>query len=298
MNRRNFLLSGSVLLGSMFVSTPMFAQSKTLVVGGKDFTEQLILASLSAQLLAAKGYNVDRKDGMGSAVVRQAMENGQVDIYWEYTGTSLLQYNKIKETLPPEEVYKRVKELDEKKGIVWLNPSEANNTFVFVMTKARAKELNIESMSDLANAVKGGNTLRFACDPEFTQRPDGLKLVHSTYNFDFGRPNIKVMSSGLVYDAVKQGHVDAALAFATDGRIPAYDLLGLKDDLHIFPSYALAPCVTRSALEANPDLIDLFNAVSAKLDTDSMAALNAEVDVNKKSVDATAKDFLTKNGFI
>ncbi|HYS63449.1 MAG TPA: glycine betaine ABC transporter substrate-binding protein, partial [Paraburkholderia sp.] len=102
-----------------------------VVVGGKNFTEQQLLAEMTTELLQAKGFTVTKKDGMGSAVLRQAQESGQVDVYWEYTGTSLITYNKINDRLSPEETYKKVKELDAAKGLVWLDPSRANNTYSF-----------------------------------------------------------------------------------------------------------------------------------------------------------------------
>lgn len=299
MKRRSFLLSSAALaLTSVAFAVPAFAQGKPIVVGGKDFTEQLILASMTAQLLAAKGFTVDKKVDMGSSVVRQAMENGQVDVYWEYTGTSLISYNKVTEPMSPQATYDKVKELDGAKGMVWLNPSTANNTFVLVMTRANAEKHGIATMSDMAKAINSGTTLSFSCDPEFTQRVDGLRLLENTYKFKFGRPNIKVMSSGLVYDAVRDGNADIALAFATDGRIPAFDFTSLNDDLEMFAAYALVPVVLKTTLDANPTLADLLNDVSALIDTSTMAKLNAAVDVDKKTVDAVAEEFLKQNKLI
>ncbi|MCJ8143916.1 glycine betaine ABC transporter substrate-binding protein [Ancylobacter sp. A5.8] len=297
MKRRQFIIAAGIV-GLLASATPGFAAGPSVVVGGKDFTEQLILASITSQLLAKNGFTVDSKVDMGSSVVRQAMENGQIDVYWEYTGTSLLSYNKVKETLPPDETYKKVKELDAKKGIVWLEPSKADNTFVFMMTKENAAKHKLTSMSDMAKLITDGTTVTFACDPEFTQRVDGLKLVEKTYDYSFGRPNTKVMSSGLVYDAVKNGQVDVSLGFATDGRIPAFDLVALKDDKQVFASYILAPVVRQEVLDKNPQIGTLLNKVSALLDADVMARLNAEVDVDKKSVEATAQGFLASKGLI
>ena len=105
---------------ALLVNLPRMAQN--IVVGGKNFTEQQIMSQMTAQLLQAKGFKPDVKAGMGSAVVRQAQENGQIDVYWEYTGTSLITYNKINDRLSPADTYAKVKELDAAKGLVWLNP--------------------------------------------------------------------------------------------------------------------------------------------------------------------------------
>ena len=135
------------------------AAAETIVVGGKNFTEQQLLTSMTAQYLRGKGYDVDNRAGMGSAVVRSAQENGQVDVYWEYTGTGLIVYNKVKEKLGRQEGYEKVRELDMEKGLVWLNPSDANNTYALAMQASEAKAMGIETLSDMAAAVNGGRVV-------------------------------------------------------------------------------------------------------------------------------------------
>ena len=268
------------------------AQGQTIVVGGKNFTEQQIMAEMTAQLLKANGFSVDKRAGMGSSVVRQAQENAQVHAYWEYTGTSLITFNKISDRLSPEDTYKRVKELDAQKGLVWLNPSKANNTYALVMNRDEAEKRGIKTISDLAKAVSGGAKLTFASNAEFAERPDGLKPLQETYKFDFGRANVKRMDSGLTYAALKDRQVEVALAFATDGRIPAFNFVVLQDDKGYFPAYALTPVVRKETLDAHPKIGDLLNALSANLNDETMAKLNASVDVDKKSIEEVAASFL------
>lgn len=274
------------------------ALAETLVVGGKNFTEQQILAEMTAQLLEAKGFSVDRKAGMGSAVLRQAQESGQIDLYWEYTGTSLITYNKVSERLSAEDTYAKVKELDAEKGLVWLNPSKANNTYALAMNKADAQKLDIASLSDLSKALHDGQKLTFASNAEFYSRPDGLKPLQAAYGFEFPRSDVKRMDSGLVYQALKDKQVDVGLVFATDGRIPAFDFVVLKDDKGYFPAYALTPVVRSDVLKKHPELADILNALSAKLDDATMAALNASVDVEKKTIEQVSQDFLKEQGLI
>ena len=268
------------------------AQAADVVVGGKNFTEQQILSAITQQVLEANGHRVDNRAGMGSAAVRQAMENGQIDVYWEYTGTSLITYNNIEDKLDPQQTYDTVKELDAEKGIVWLDPSEANNTYALAMRAADSTEKGIATISDLAGAMNDGQGLTFGSNAEFYARPDGPKPLEETYGFEFGRANVKRMYTGLVYQALRDGQVDVGLVFATDGRIPAFDFTVLEDDQGYFPSYALAPVIRAEVLEANPDIGDLLNEVSAKLDDQVMAALNASVDVDKVSVENAAAKFL------
>jgi len=286
------------IVAAAFLNFAALATAQTIVVGGKNFTEQQIMSQMTAQLLKAKGFNVDVKAGMGSAVVRQAQESGQIDVYWEYTGTSLITYNKIKDRMSAPDTYKKVKELDAAKGLVWLNPSKANNTYGLAMNEADARKLGIASISDLAAKIKGGTKLTFASNAEFYARPDGLKPMEEAYGFEFPRDDVKRMDTGLVYQALKEHQVDVGLVFATDGRIPAFHFVMLKDDRNFFPNYALTPVVRKQVLDANPKLADWLNALSAKLDDATMARLNASVDVDKKTVEDVAHGFLKEQGLI
>jgi osmoprotectant transport system substrate-binding protein len=274
------------------------ASAQTVVVGGKNFTEQQIMAEMTSQLLQAKGFKTDKRAGLGTAPLRQAQEAGQVDVYWEYTGTSLITFNKVNDKLDAAATYAKVKELDAAKGLVWLNPSKANNTYALAMRKADAEAKKIKTLSDLAAKVKGGDALKLASNAEFYARPDGLAPLQQTYGFEFGRENVARMDTGLVYQALKDKQVDVALVFATDGRIPAFDFLVLADDKGFFPSYALTPVVRKETLDKNPKLADILNGLSAKLDDASMAKLNASVDVDKKTVEEVSTSFLKSQNLI
>ncbi|QFT85846.1 Putative osmoprotectant uptake system substrate-binding protein OsmF precursor [Halomonas sp. THAF12] len=290
MKRVMMTLSGLALAGAMTT-----AQAEEIVVGGKNFTEQQILASMTTQYLSGLGYDVETRAGMGSAVLRQAQENGQIDLYWEYTGTSLINYNDVTESLSPEETYQRVKELDGEKGLVWLAPSAANNTYALAMRQDSVEETGIDSLSDLAQAVNDGEDLTFAMNAEFYAREDGWRPLQQAYDFRVGRGEVKRMDSGLVYQALRDGQVDVGLVFATDGRIPAFDFQVLEDDQAFFPAYALTPVVREETLEANPDLAEQMNALSALLDDETMAGLNARVDVERATIEDVAESFLEDN---
>lgn len=271
------------------------AQAADVVVGGKSYTEQQLLTAMTSKYLTGLGYDVDQRSGMGSSVIRRAHVDGQLDLYWEYVGTSLIVYHKIKEKLNKEESYNKVKELDAEKGIVWLNPSEANNTYALAMRKADAEKRGIKSLSDLAKAMNEDAKLSIAVNAAFYTRDDGLKPMQKTYDFKFPRSDIKRMDSGLTYTALKEEQVDVALVFSTDGRIPAFDFVVLEDDKGFFPDYAIVPVVSKTALEKNPKLEEHMNALSAKLNNEVMAGLNAKVDVDKQAVEKVAEDFLKEN---
>jgi osmoprotectant transport system substrate-binding protein len=272
------------------------AMAKPLVVGGKNFTEQLLLAEITSQLLKKKGFQIDKRDGLGSQVVRDAQVNGQVDVYWEYTGTSLVTYNKIKDRMGSKETYDRVKELDAKIGLTWLTPSAVNNTYALAVRKKHDATDGLDSLSDLAAAFRDGKKLTIAIDAEFSGRPDGLPGLQTTYDFKTSRANIRSMDAGLTYQALRDGRVDIGLVFATDGRIKAFDFKVLKDDKEFFPNYAAAPVVRTETLKANPTLEAPLNALSAKLSDEVLRQLNARVDVDKVPVATVASEFLAEAG--
>jgi len=268
------------------------ASAKDIRIGGKDFTEQLIIAEITKQLLQSKGYNVVKNDGMGTKIVRAALENGEIDMYWEYTGTSLVTFNKVKDKLSPEQTYEKVKELDAKKGLVWLMPSKANNTYAMAIRLDNPKTDGMTTISDMAASYNASKPLMMGTTAEFPKRPDGLLGLQKVYGFEAGREYVKPMNLGLAYQALGQGDLDVVSAQATDGMIAAMHLKLLKDDKNFFPNYALTPVVRQDFLDANPDVKGILESVSAKLTDDQMQKLNGEVDVEKKTIEAVASEFL------
>ncbi|KIY41433.1 glycine/betaine ABC transporter substrate-binding protein [Pseudomonas sp. 10-1B] len=272
--------------------------AEPVVVGGKKFTEQQLISEMTTQLLRSNGMTVDKRSDLGSTVLRAAQENGQVDIYWEYTGTSLIIYNKIKEKLDAQQTYERVKRLDAAKGLTWLEPSKANNTYAFAMRKTEAEAKGIVSISDLASKVNDGEHLKFACNAEFYSRHDGLQPLQERYGFKFERNDVMRMDGGLTYLALRQGQADVSLVLSTDGRVSAFGFVILEDDKGFFPSYALTPVARTAFLDQNPKVAPLLNRLSASIDSDSIAALNARVDVGRESIEKVANEFLVRNKLI
>jgi len=264
-----------------------------------DVMACLLLAEITGQYLNAKGYEVKLKTGMGTSLVREALENKQVDLYWEYTGTAFLNFHKNKfANQPGEEIYAAVKAKDEEMGIVWLNASAANNTYALAVRQSDADAKGLKTLEDLAAKLNGGEKLTLGCNIEFYKRDDGLKPLQKAYGFKFPRADVKRMETGLVYKALKDGGVDVGLVFATDGRIPAFKFTVLKDTKNYFPAYAITPTVRKETLAANPDLAEHLNTLSGLFNDATMSALNAEVDVDKKSVAEVAEGFLKAKGLI
>jgi osmoprotectant transport system substrate-binding protein len=269
-----------------------------VVVGGKNYTEQLLMAEMTAALLRAKGIPAEKRDGLASALLRQAQEGGEIDVYWEYTGTSLVVYNKVEERLSAEQTYERVKELDAKKGLVWLQPASVNNTYAIAVPAAKAAEGGLRTISDLGRALSGGASLKLATDGEFARRDDGLVGLQQAYDFRFPRTALVLMDPGLTYDALHQGRVDAAAVLATDGRIKAFNFAVLADDKGFFPAYTLCPVARQDALDRTPGLADALSDLSRRLSDDTMRALNGGVDVERKPVPEVAAAFLREQGLL
>jgi osmoprotectant transport system substrate-binding protein len=275
------------------------ALAQTLVIGGKNFTEQYLIAEMTSQLLQEKGYTTRTRTGYATPGIRREQETGQIDLYWEYTGTSLVTFNNVTEILEPQEAYTRVKALDAAKGLIWLSPSRVNNTYALAMRRTDAAQRGITSISDLAARIRQGETLRFACNTEFYIRPDGLLPLQRAYRFVFGATDVVRIEADAIYETLREGpSIDVGLVFSTDGRVTAFDFVLLEDDRKFFPSYLLAPVVRQRTLDWHPELADHLNALSGKLDNATMARLNARVDLQQQRVEDVARTFLKEAGLL
>ncbi|WP_186199996.1 glycine betaine ABC transporter substrate-binding protein [Burkholderia gladioli] len=279
-------------LGAL-ASAPAAAQA--LTVGGKNFTEQYVLAEITSQYLRARGYTVQSRTGLGSVLLRSALENGQIDVMWDYTGTAALVYDKIKEKLPPDEMYRRVKAIDARRGLVWLDASPLNNTYALALPAETARKTGIRTISQLAAKIAAdpkGTRHTFGMDAEFANRPDGLKPLEAAYHLNFSRSETKQMDSGLVYTALRNNQLTIGLVYTTDGRVKGFGIVPLEDDLHFFPPYNATPVVREPVLKAYPKLAVQLNALSAALNNDVMLEMNKRVDIDGVSVQQVAADFL------
>jgi osmoprotectant transport system substrate-binding protein len=270
-----------------------------ITVGGKDFTEQHIYAKMTTLYLKENGYDIEQADGMGSTVVRKALENGQIDLYWEYTGTALIVFLKQNVVTDPDKAYETVKEIDKKDGLVWLNKSDVNNSYAVLMREDKAKELGIKSLGDLADYVKKNpNDLKFASNAEFFSRNDGLIGLEKKYDFTFPKNQIVKMDNGLVLNALKEKQVQVSMGTTTDGRNKGFNLLVLEDDKQFFPPYNAVPVIREEVLKKYPEVEELLNKMAAKLNDETMRDLNYRVDVKHEDVTKVAQEWLKENGFI
>ena len=273
----------------------------SLAVGSKEFTEQLVLGQVVVQALEAAGADVtDRTNLTGTSVVRQALESGEIDLYYEYTGTGWITI--LGETTPvpgAQEQFDAVKEADAANEITWFARAEANNTFAIAANSEAADELGVKSISDWAEVVNDDPTKgRLCSSAEFINRDDGLPGVEKTYGFDLPDDEVVQLEPALVYTQVGAGEdCDFAVVFATDGQIDSQDLTVLEDDKQFFPPYNLAVTMRTEAYEANTEpLEDLFGQLSGELTDDKLIELNSRVDVDGEDPADVAADFLGEIG--
>ncbi len=287
------VLTSTLLAGCSGTSNK---SSNTIVIGGKNFTEQDILVYLMKYVIEDQTkLKVDAKGFLGGTkIVAEALDRGDIQIYAEYTGTALINLLGQPVINDSKAAYEKVKSIyKEKKQLEWLEPFGFNNTYTLTMRSDEASRLGIRTISDLA---KIGNSLSLGCVAEFMERPDGLSGLQKKYGFVF--KSSKSMDPGLTYAAVRDKKVDVIDGFSTDGRIPAFNLQILIDDKNFFPPYFAAPVVRADLLKKHPEIAPALNRLAGKLDDKTMASLNAKVDLEKKDPKVVAKEWLQSAGII
>ncbi|MGA2738258.1 MAG: glycine betaine ABC transporter substrate-binding protein [Bryobacteraceae bacterium] len=267
------------------------SHTRPLTVGSKNFTEQIILGEIVAQQLERRlPGKVDRKlDLGGTLLAQQALRNGEIDLYPEYTGTALTAVLKLAPSSDPGAVLERVRaEYRKRWGLEWLDPLGFDNTFAMVVRGPDARAAGIESLTDAARRKQGWT---LGVGYEFLQRPDGLAGLLQTYRLPLaGAP--KSMDLGLLYSALEQKQVDMAAANATDGMLSVLDVKVLRDDRHYFPPYQAAIIVRAAALERFPGLRAALGQLSGKLTAAAMRDLNHQVDGKHRPVAQVAREWL------
>ena len=273
-----------------------------ITIGSKDFTEQYILGELYAQALEANGFNVEKKLNLGSEqIADKALQNGQIDMYPEYTGTALVatvdyQGNPA-DLKTPEETYQKAKELYAKRdpADTMLPPAPFNNSYGIFVRKDVAEERDLETLADLAKASKD---LTFVSYSEFQNRSDGYKNMQENYPaLDFGEIRI-VNQLGLRYQGLQGGEGDVGVGFTTDGQLASDELVVMEDPKGIWPFYYPAPVVRSDVLEQNPKMEEILNEVSASLDVEIMRELNGQVDLEQEDPEDVAAEHLEDEGIV
>jgi osmoprotectant transport system permease protein len=271
------------------------APSRPVVVASKPFGESYLLAEMFAQLLEARGLQVDRRPGLGATEIAfRALRSNAIDVYPEYTGTGLLAILGEPPMANPGAVYQRVSsEFLTRFGTRWLPPLGFQNTYAISVRRATADSLHLATLSDLARA---GAALRGGFTPDFIGRADGLPGLERAY--DLKLSDVRALLPAVKYQALAQGKVDVIDGYSTDGLISRYGLVVLTDDRHFFPPYEAAALVSPRLAAENPSAIAALSELSGRIDEQQMREWNRRVEVDGVPVATVAHDALTSLGLL
>jgi glycine betaine/choline ABC-type transport system substrate-binding protein len=262
-----------------------------IVVGSKNFTEQLVLGEMFAQVIEARTHLVvERRFYLaGTFICQQAILAGRIDLYPEYTGTALTAVLKEPPGRDKQEVYRRVKQGYESRfGLTIGPPLGFDDTFAMVIRGEDARKLNLRTLSQAAAFTP---QWRAGFGYEFMERPDGYKGLVSTYGLRFAEAP-RIMDLGLVTRALKERQVDLIAGNNTDGLIPALDLFVLEDDRHYFPPYEGVAILRQEMLKAHPEVGVALDALAGAISDDDLRRLNYAVDGEHKDVAPLIRAFL------
>lgn len=268
-----------------------------LISGSKEFTESVVLAQITALALEDAGASITDQTGIsGSATVREALESGEVDFYWEYTGTGWVNILGNTTEDVPDDLFAAVSEEDQANEIAWLDPAQFENTYRIAMKEDFASENGIATMSDSAEFIeKNPDQARVCAASEFINRDDGLPGMEEAYGFEYAE--VVELDLNLIYpqvgDACEFGEV-----FSTDARIAANDMVVLEDDEDFFVEYLGAMTLRQETLDEHPEIAEIMAPISEKLTDDLMMELNGRVDTDGEMPEDVAQEWLEENELI
>ena len=268
---------------------------ESIVVGSKNFTEQIILAELFAQQIEAhSALRVERKLNLGGTFICQdALVSGKIDLYPEYTGTALTAVLKDPPQNNPSEVFRIVKEAYQSKfDVEEMAPLGFNNTFAMVIRGDDADSLHLRTVSEIAPYAP---KWRAGFGYEFMERPDGYRGWVAAYGLHFGAAP-RILDLGLLYRALADKKVDLVAGNSTDGVIASLHMVALEDDRHYFPPYEAVPLVRRATLEKHPEVRDAIGALAGKISVDEMRSMNYAVDGEQHDPADVARAFRKSKG--
>lgn len=289
-----------VVPGSVGRGEPL--KGASLTVTSKNFSENIILGQMIGLIFKAAGAEVlDRTNLPGSISAREAIVKGDADAMYEYTGTAWITYlGNAKPIVDSGEQWSAVRDADRSHKVSWLSPSTLNNTYSLGISKRNNAKYKLKTMSDVAAlSKKEPGAVTICVENEFASRDDGLPGMVKAYGMNIPASSVKKMDAGIIYTQVSKS--DSCLVgevFTTDGRIKSLDLDTVSDDKRFFPNYNAAPVIHSSTYEKYPEIADLLDPLSERLNTGIAQELNAKVDVDGQDPHEVAKDWLIEEGFI
>jgi osmoprotectant transport system substrate-binding protein len=291
------LLLACLILFTAFLATSCERHADRIVVGSKNFTEQLILGELFAQVIEAQTHlPVERRFYLaGTFICQQAILAGRIDVYPEYTGTSLTAVLKQQPGGDKTEVYRRVKQsYEEKFGLNVGPPLGFDDSFAMVIRGDDARRLNLKTLSQAAAYTP---RWRAGFGYEFMERPDGFKGLVASYGLRFAE-SPRIMDLGLITRALKDRQVDIIAGNNTDGLIPALDFFVLEDDHHYFPPYEAVAIMRREMLNNHPEVGAALDKLAGKISDEDMRRLNYAIDGQHQDVAQVVRQFLQQRELV
>lgn len=270
----------------------VFQNKTAITIGSKNFTESKIVMQIYADALRKSGYNVKTKPNISSSIIYQAIKTGQVDLYPEYTGTIALAYLKAHIVgKSPAQIAKIAQQGVAKEKLATLNYAPGSDSQGIAIKTSVAKKYGIKTISDLQ---KKANKIRFASQGEFDKREDGLPGLEKVYG-KFHFKSEKIYDPSLKYQVLARGDGDITPASTTEGQLATKNFFALKDNKHFWPAYNLVPLVRERTLNTNPEIKKILNKIDFKLTTKELTLLNKKVDVDGKSYQSVAREWLKNN---
>jgi glycine betaine/choline ABC-type transport system substrate-binding protein len=292
-SRRVVVTAAAVVTGLVLLSSGLAARKAggAIVVGSKNFTEQLVLGELIAQSIEREGLPVERRLNLGGTLIcDRALLTGDIDVYVEYTGTALTAVFHQPVAMDSAGVFTAVRDLYARSGRALLPPLGFNNTFAILVRGADARSRGLKTIDD---AARESSRWRAGFGYEFVERPDGYSGLAKAYGMRFPEPP-RVMDLTLSYRALASGQVDMIAGDATAGLIRGLDLVQLDDNRHYFPPYDAAAVARAETLLRYPQARRALERLSGRVSPDAMRAMNYAADVEHRDIAAIVRTFLDK----
>jgi osmoprotectant transport system substrate-binding protein len=274
-------------------------QGTTITVGSKNFTEQKVLGEIFAQGLQAAGFTVEKQLNLGDEKTAfAALRSGEIDAYPEYTGTALLSFFGVRaDRIPkdPQEAFEQVRTNMEERNITALAPTPFTSSNEVGVTQETADQDSLRTISDLSRVDQ---EFTLYGSPECRQRTDCLKGLQQVYDLDFKR--FRSVDIALRHEVLTKGQADASIVFTTDPQIKREGFVLLEDDKSMFPPYNSTLLVRNQIAQgdAGQNLHDVIEQVQEGLTAEVMQELNARVDLDKKTPEQVAGEYLKESGLV
>ncbi|MFD1796565.1 ABC transporter substrate-binding protein [Paracoccus aurantiacus] len=296
----------TTLAAATLIGLGSAASAKDIVVSSKIDTEGGLLGNIIFLALQNAGLPVQDKLQLGGTpIVRDALTSGQIDIYPEYTGNAAFFHNEADSEVwkNAAEGYARAAELDKDAGLIWLEPSPANNTWAIAVRQDVADGGSLKTMSDFGKYVADGGDVKLAASTEFVTSPAALPAFQSTYGFELTPDQLVQLSGGdtaatIAAAAQQTSGVNAAMVYGTDGGIQPAGLVVMEDDKAVEPVYQPAPVVRAAVLEEHPQIAEVLNPIFQGLSLETLQELNGRIQIGGEPANAVAKDYLTQQGIL